>query len=126
MIKWVRRIHLHLGVFFAPLLLFYVATGWYQTLTLNRNKTPGELGDWPSRLRSVHVDQIYPSETAAAYSPKLYRVLVVAMCTALIATVLLGVYLAFRVHRSPWPIVISLMLGFAVPIAVLWLGQKRM
>ena len=64
--KLIRRIHLFLGCFFAPLLLFYVCTGWYQSVTLRRNKGVGEADDLPSRLRSVHVDQIYPTESADA------------------------------------------------------------
>ena len=59
--RLLRRLHLYLGCFFAPLLLFYVTTGWYQTVTLRRNKVPGEAEDWLGRLRSVHVDQIYPA-----------------------------------------------------------------
>ena len=97
--KLLRRLHLYLGCFFTPLLLFYLATGWYQTVTLRRNKSPGEAEDWISRVRSVHVDQIYPADSANAYSPWLFRALVVAMSIALIATVILGLILAFRSIR---------------------------
>ena len=124
--KPIRRIHLYLGVFFAPLLLFYVATGWYQSVTPNRAKLSGELGDWRSRLTQVHVDQIYPSESADAYSPVLFRGLVIIMAIALIVTVVLGVYLAFRSVRNYWPVLLALGLGIAVPILMLWLGQKRL
>ena len=34
--KLIRRIHLYLGCFFTPLLIFYVATGWYQTVNPDR------------------------------------------------------------------------------------------
>ena len=123
--KFLRRLHLYLGCFFAPMLLFYVATGWYQTLHTNRNKTPGEAGDWVSRLTSVHVDQIYPAASANAYSPSWYRALVVTMALALILTVGLGIILAFQVTRKRWPIWLSLALGLLVPVLLLWLGQKR-
>src|SRR6185436_14987246 len=100
--KLLRRLHLFLGCFFAPLLLFYVATGLYQSITVRRNKVPGEAEDWLGRLRSVHVDQIYPADSANAYSPLLFRVLVVTMAIALVATVLLGIILAFRSMRQRW------------------------
>jgi hypothetical protein len=123
--KLIRRIHLFLGCFFAPLLLFYVSTGWYQSVTLRRNKGVGEADDWPGRLRSVHVDQIYPTESANAYSPWLFRALVVKMAIALIVTIVLGVILAFRSIRQRWMVWLSLGLGLLVPVLFLWLGQRR-
>lgn len=123
--KLLRRLHLYLGCFFAPLLLFYVATGWYQTVTLRRNKGLGEAEDWLSKVRSVHVDQIYPSESANGYSPTLFRILVVAMSIALIVTTVLGIVLAFRTTPRKHFVWLSLALGIAVPILLLWLGLKR-
>src|SRR6266481_1509729 len=38
MIRWLRRLHTFLGVFFSPLLLLFVITGWWQTVSPNRNK----------------------------------------------------------------------------------------
>jgi hypothetical protein len=123
--KLVRRLHLFLGCFFAPLLLFYVLTGWYQTVTLDRRKGIGEAENWIDRLRSVHVDQIYPVDSAAGFSPTLFQILVVAMSIALVASVVLGVILAFRVLRQKWVVWLSLGLGVVVPMLVLWLGQRR-
>ena len=123
--RFIRRLHLYLGCFFAPLLLFYLATGWYQTLHPDRRKSPGEADDWIARLRSVHVDQIYPAEGANAYSPTLFRVLVVIMSLALIVTLALGIILAFRSLRNRWPVWVSLGLGILVPVLLLWLGQRR-
>src|SRR5260370_426219 len=94
--KRLRRIHTYLGCFFAPLLLFFVLTGWYQAVMHNRQKGTGEAGDWKARLTSVHVDQIYPADSASAYSPALFRGLVVAMAIALIITLALGLVLAVR------------------------------
>ena len=123
--KLVRRLHLYLGCFFTPLLLFYVLTGWYQTFNPNRTKGPGEAVGWIARLRSVHVDQIYPSESVQAYSPRMFRWLVAVMGVALTLTVLLGVYLAFKALRPRWLAAASLVLGVAVPILLLFLGQRR-
>lgn len=123
--KTLRRIHLYLGCFFAPLLTFYVLTGWYQTLNRNRTKTPGEAGDWLSRMTSVHVDQIYPSETAMRFSPTLYRWLVVVMSASLIVTLVIGIVLAFRLSKVKWPVWLSLVMGVVIPMLLLWLGQKQ-
>jgi hypothetical protein len=123
--KNIRRWHLFLSCFFAPMLLFYVATGWYQTLSTNRNKTPGEQDTLKAKLTSIHVDQIYPSQTAEMYSPTLFKALVVVMSISLIVTIALGIYLAFTVGRPKWAVWVSLVLGVLLPVLSLWLGQSR-
>src|SRR5437867_5441099 len=60
--KLIRRIRLYLGCFFAPLLIFYVATGWYQTVNPDRRKGVADSNDLISRLNRVHVEQYYPTE----------------------------------------------------------------
>jgi hypothetical protein len=122
-----RRLHTYLGCFFAPLLLFYILTGWYQTVSHDRLKSPGDAESLGEHLRTVHVDQIYPGnhEVSHPSSPKLFQVLVVIMAIALVITIILGVILAFRSIRKPWPILASLVLGFLVPMALLWLGQHH-
>lgn len=123
--KLIRRLHLFLGCFFSPLLLFYVLTGWYQTVSIDRRKGLGEAENWLDRLRSVHVDQVYPTDAAMGFSPTLFQVLVVVMSIALVASVVLGVILAFRGLRQKWLVWLSLALGVVVPILLLWLGQRR-
>jgi glycerol uptake facilitator-like aquaporin len=114
-----------LGCFFAPLLLFYVATGWYQTVNPDRRKGQSDSQDLVSRLSRVHVEQYYPSQSAAGYSTGLFRLLIVLMANALITTVILGIILAFRTSRNKWPVWLSLALGIALPVILLWLGQKH-
>jgi hypothetical protein len=122
--KQIRRWHLFLSMFFAPLLLFYIGTGWYQTFTINRNKGPGEAKDLVSKLTSVHVDQLYPTEKAEVYNPQAFKWLIVAMSISLIVTIGLGMYLAFTIGRPKWAVWLSLTLGVLLPIVLLWLGQS--
>jgi (2Fe-2S) ferredoxin len=123
--KLIRRVHLYLGCFFAPLLVFYVATGWYQTVNPDRRKGVADSNDLISRLNRVHVEQYYPTESAVGYSTYLFRGLVVGMAIALMTTVALGLVLAFRTSRRKWPVWLSLALGLVLPIVLLWLGQKH-
>ena len=123
--KTLRRVHLYLGCFFAPLLLFYVITGWYQTVNPDRRKGVSDSQDLVSRLSRVHVEQYYPTESASGYSTRLFRMLIVIMANALIATVILGIILAFRTSRNKWPVWLSLALGITLPVILLWLGQKH-
>ena len=122
--KFLRRLHLYLGCFFTPLLLFFIGTGWYQTVSTNRNKGIGEGGGWREKLTSVHVDQVFPTESAQTYSPQLFQYLIIVMSVALIVTILLGVFLAFKTSRKAWPVLIALLLGLITPIVLLWSGQS--
>lgn len=122
--KFLRRLHLYLGCFFTPLLLFFIGTGWYQTVNTNRNKGIGEGGGWREKLTSIHVDQVFPTESAETYSPQMFQYLIIVMSVALIVTILLGVYLAFKTSRKAWTVLIALLLGLITPIVLLWLGQS--
>lgn len=123
--RLLRRIHLYLGCFFTPLLLFFLATGWYQTFHVNRNKKPGEAETWVSRFTSIHKDQLYPTESATGYSTKLFQALVALMSAALMATAGLGVFLAVRTVRPLWVLWVTFALGVIVPVLCLWLGQRH-
>lgn len=125
--KRLRQLHLYLGVFFTPMLLFFIATGWFQTVDHDRLKSPGEAETLVQKLRVVHTDQIYPETGVIRQkaSPKVFQGLVVAMSVALILTTLLGVVLAFRFSRSALMVAAALLLGVAVPVAILWLAPHR-
>ena len=123
--RLVRKFHLFLSVFFAPLLIFFIGTGWFQTVSTQRNKTLGEQDTWLTKLTSVHVDQIYPNEAAMEYSTTLFKALVVVMSICLLVTIVLGLYLAFKTSRQKWPVWLSLLLGVLLPVVFLWLGQAQ-
>lgn len=120
-----RKWHLFLGCFFAPMLLFFVCTGWYQTMHPDRRKGPAEAEAVLDRMRSVHADSLLPNPRAQSYSTKPFRYLVAVMAAALILTVILGVVLAFRFHRTKWQVWLSLLLGLLLPVFLLFLGQKH-
>lgn len=123
--KRLRQLHTHLGVFFAPILLFFVCTGWYQMVNPDRRKAPEEAEAFWDRARSVHADAVLPNPNAESYSTKPFRWFVIAMSVAFILTTALGLALAFRFSKSKWLILISLLLGLAVPVALLIGGQKK-
>lgn len=124
--KFLRRLHLYLGVFFAPLLLLFVITGWWQTVTINRNKGLGFGQTFIEKLSTVHVDQYYPVDGARKYRTDTFKVLTVALCVGLIAAILLGVWMAFQTPGQRWGSLLALALGLAVPILILTLAPHRM
>ena len=124
--KRLRQLHLYLGVFFTPLLLFFVLTGWYQTVDQDRLKSPGEAETLLQKFRVVHTDQIYPETGALRQKskPTLFRGLVVVMSVALVLTTLLGLVLAFRFTKPAWVPWAILGSGLAVPMVILWAAQN--
>lgn len=123
--RQLRRFHTYLGVFFAPLLCFFVASGWYQVVDRDRLKDPSEAETVVQKLRVVHTDQIYPKTGARQQaSPTGFRALTVAMSVAILATTLLGVILAFRALRPQWLFWLMLAAGLAVPMLLLWLAPR--
>jgi hypothetical protein len=125
--KVLRKLHLLLGVFFTPMLLFFVVSGWYQTFDTDRLKSPSEAESLVQRLRVIHTDQIYPTnhEVRRPSSPRLFKLLVGLMSAAVVVTTVLGLILAFKFSRSLATVCICLLAGLAMPIVLLWLGQAH-
>jgi hypothetical protein len=119
-----RRLHLYLGVFFAPMLLFFILTGWYQTAYPDRRKTVFEANAVMDRLRAVHAEQTFPVAHANSYSTLAFRWLIYVMSGALVITLVLGIVLAFRTMKQKWLVWMMLVLGLLVPALCLWLGQR--
>lgn len=119
---WVRRCHLYLSVFFAPLLLLFVITGWWQTV-VPRTKKPYGYQPWLiEKLSDIHKSQYYPGFGKTSLSSFSFEVLVVAMCIALTISISLGLVLAFTTVRNRIPVLIALMLGIATPVLLLALA----
>ena len=120
--RWLRQLHRLLGVFFSPLLLLYIATGWWQTVTVNRNKGLGFGKSWIEKLSTVHIDQYLPWGMRD-YSTHLFKGLVITMSVGLIFTTLLGLVMAFRFVKNKTAVVLTLAAGIMIPILLLYLGQ---
>jgi ABC-type phosphate/phosphonate transport system permease subunit len=122
--KWmiyVRRTHLFLSVFFSPLLLMFIITGWWQTVTSDDDKEAdgGFLHELMKKLSTVHTDSKFPMPNVH-HSPWLMKDMVVAMCIALIISIALGLFLSWKMMKSKWVPVAAFVLGILVPVAVLY------
>jgi hypothetical protein len=107
------------------MLLFYLSTGWYQSLNTNRAKTEGEIGDWVSKLTSIHVDLIFPGDKAETFSSTFHQFLINGMCIALLASVFLGLYPVFKVVRPKWALWVTSGLGVIIPALALRHGNQH-
>jgi hypothetical protein len=121
--RWFRRLHTFLSVFFSPLLMLFVVTGWWQTVTVNRNKGLGFGSSWIEKLSTIHIDNYFPLSGAHNYSTDLFKVLVVVMCVGFMLTTILGLVMAFRFAKRKASLVLILIAGILVPILLLYLGE---
>jgi preprotein translocase subunit SecE len=138
---WVRRAHLYLSVFFAPLLLLFVITGWAQTVGFARHDD-GSLS-LMEKLSDVHKNQFFPTDNSSTTNGKAMwsfagqtgtensritwptKWLVVAMCIALIISISLGLILAFTMVRNRIFVWIALILGVATPVLLLAVAHVK-
>ncbi len=135
---WFRRLHLYLGCFFTPMLMFYIATGWYQTVNENRLKHPGEAETFWQKARVVHTDSILPPDVSEedianidlsqpfeppASNPATYKWLAILMCLLASVTIALGLILSFKTIRRKWLVAGVLIAGCLLPWIMLKIGQ---
>jgi len=124
-IKAMRNIHLYLGVFFAPLLLFYLISGCWQTFNLHE---AGKSGNYvpPAIIKSlsqVHKDQRWVDGKMAPKPSVPFRYLIVLMVVGLLTTTILGIVMAFKYTR-PWIVWSCLFMGTATPCFLLWMARQ--
>ena|ERR1700693_714593 len=149
MTKRIRQLHLMLGIFFAPTIIFFSFTGAIQTFGLHEAKgTAFRPPQWVIAIAEVHKHQrlkqpqlpevaignqerpgesTRPQQTTitegdrATYATLALRYFVLLMTVGLITTTLLGIYMAFKYNRDKRVVCGLLFLGTSLPIAVLFL-----
>jgi hypothetical protein len=121
--KWlqrVRQLHTWLGVFFAPLLLLFVITGWWQTFVTDDTRDKGAFNTMMGKISTIHTDDNYPFKPGRHHESGHFKFLVSCMAVALIVSILLGLALACQnVRKSTWTI-LAFLLGILVPALILY------
>ena len=111
-----RRIHLYLGSFFAPMLLFFALSGIGQEFGLQR------YASWLRYLSAIHTGSRLKSE-AHHPSSLFLQGFVVLMGASLIVTIILGIILAFKYGRGEVTLA-CLTVGVLIPLALIFIfGQ---
>ncbi len=135
---WFRKLHLYLGCFFTPMLMFYILTGLFQTVNEDRLKHPGEAQTLMQKARVVHTDFILPPDVKEEdlegidlsqgidikeSRPATYKWLAILMCIMASVTIALGLVLSFKTIKKKWLVATVLVVGCALPYLMLKLGQ---
>jgi hypothetical protein len=118
-----KRTHLYLSVFFSPLLLLFLVTGVWQTITPSDDRIlpDGWMQNLLSKFSEVHMDSHFPHFGPKDGSDTGFKVLIVTMSVAFILSVLLGWILAWQTMKQKWLVAAVLLLGVLVPVLLLWL-----
>lgn len=118
-----RKVHTFLGLFFTPLLLLFVATGfWQMFIPEEAREEPGGMRALLEKLSTVHTEGYFPKAGTADPSVFFFKLLAGALCAALLVSLFLGLFLAWKsTPRKRW-VVLALGLGIAIPALALWLA----
>ena len=139
--KYLRRIHLYLGCFITPLLVMYLVSGFYFILNPERQKDEGEAQSLMQKLWWMHTDQQWPRGVSEEIDPlaedqpqtittweadtKLFKGLVYLMVVIAVASIIIGLILAFRSAKDKKPAIAVVLAGILIPILFLITGQKQ-
>jgi hypothetical protein len=147
LLKYIRQIHLYLGVFIAPALLFFAFTGALQTFSLHETtrgssyKPPA----WAVTLGQIHKkqtpivparktpppeksagkspsDKAQPTPSAAdapkPHNPLPLKIFFLIVAIGLFLSTLTGLYMSYKYIRNRVLITAILLAGIIIPIAL--------
>jgi hypothetical protein len=121
--KWllrVRSIHTFLGVFFSPLLLLFVVTGWWQTFQDPDSKKTDWFNTTMERFSNIHTDDYWERAGGHPFASQHFKYFVVAMAVALILTILMGLTLACQNRKRLGWTALAFTLGILIPGLILY------
>ena len=122
-IKVMRNIHLYLGVFFAPLLMFFLISGSWQTFNLHEASKSGDYKP-PAIIKSlsqVHKNQRWVDGKVVPKPSKAFQWLILLMVAGLLATTILGIVMAFK-YTKGWIVWVCLLMGIFIPGFLIWIA----
>jgi hypothetical protein len=145
-IKTVRLIHLYLGVFIAPAVLFFAFTGILQTFSLHENSKDGTYAPpaWVLELAQLHKKQTLqlperkpqpapgsetgrpdapkkaknpaPSATSPVHDPLPMKVFFSIIGIGLVFSTITGLYMSYKYGRRKLLLVLLFLAGIVIPV----------
>ena len=113
-LKTARLVHLYLGCFFTPLLVFFVITGCFQIFDLHeqhKNAPYSARAEFLGHLSDVHMKGGQQEKGPVSWP---FRLVVLAMTMGFVIMSGLGVWMAFRFSQKPILVWVCLLSGTLV------------
>src|SRR4051812_25154577 len=104
-----RALHLYLGCFFAPLLLFFAISGIWQTLGIRSH--------FLSSLSTIHTS--HGLKGGGGFASFALTIFVLLMASGFIVSVMLGIVMALKLGRGKRAAVYCLVGGVVIPLAII-------
>jgi hypothetical protein len=120
--RFLRSLHLVLGCFFAPLLLFYAVSGFWQLFGWQWSTTRDDQG--LALASTIHTGRGLKGGDISTLSSAPMRWFAAALAVCLVAMVVTGLVLALRSAKSKaagWAIAA----GFVIPLAFVLFAYYR-
>jgi hypothetical protein len=108
----IRLVHLYLGCFFAPMLVFFAISGTWQELHLQWHN------DFLNLLSTIHTGQGLKSRGLSSLSSPFLICFIVLMAASLVLNIILGIIMAFRFGRLAL-VIGSLAAGIVIPLLLI-------
>jgi hypothetical protein len=135
----VRKLHLYLGVLFAPAILFFASTGALQVLSLHQSSPGYTAPVLLQRLAALHKDQVFgaphrpdggqrakPTQPPPPPGPRpigparaILKGFTIGAALGLIVSTLLGLYMAYKFNRNPWLTGGLFAAGIVIPVILI-------
>jgi hypothetical protein len=146
LLKLGRQIHLYIGVFSAPALLFFAFSGALQTFSLHQAKDGSDYKPpkWIAFMAEIHKNQIpqlprpkiqpgmpmastkpEPATAVAkplarpAHNPLPLKIFFVVISLSFFSSIFTGVYMSYKYNRSKTHVTAVLVAGCVVPILLM-------
>lgn len=119
-LQWLKRAHLFLGVFFSPLLLLFLITGYWQTFVSSDDRTQGYFNSVMSKFSTIHTDDYYPRAGGSHHSSEAVKFMIAAMAIAMGLSIFLGLMLAVQVTKRRWLVALYFLLGIIIPAFLIY------
>jgi hypothetical protein len=112
---FLRRLHLYLGCFFAPMLVFFCVSGMWQVFGLQW----GENAKTLHLLSTIHMGRNVKTVPGAyTFDSPWLEYFVILMAASLIISIILGVIMAFKFGRGTLALA-SLAGGVLIPLILI-------
>jgi hypothetical protein len=109
-----------LGVFFSPLLLLFIITGWWQTFATDETKDHGPINAFLSRLSDIHTDDFFKHHAGDLHASNHFKIYVGCMAATLIVSIVLGLALACQTAQQARRAALAFFLGILIPLLILY------
>ena len=120
--RTLRQLHIFLGVFFAPFLIYFSLSGAWQVFRFNdlpREGTPSSSQKILHALSDPHTHATLPGNDAKKEQSLLFKFFEIAMAVGFVVTAVLGIQMALQIARQRRAVLVALVAGTVIPILFL-------